>query len=83
MLGVREVIFIKHHSKCMASGFAPSPPCCATDKVDRLEKTQPTPQQKEKHEQDMEKMAQLLQHKRDKLTRKWAISWSSLACIVV
>ncbi|GFR46221.1 hypothetical protein Agub_g7764 [Astrephomene gubernaculifera] len=40
-----------------------------TDKLERLEKTQPSPQQKEKHEQEMEKVAQLLQHKRDKLSR--------------
>ncbi|EFJ46717.1 hypothetical protein VOLCADRAFT_105381 [Volvox carteri f. nagariensis] len=40
-----------------------------TEKVDRLEKTVPTPQQKDKHEQELEKMTQLLHHKRDKLTR--------------
>ncbi|KXZ43783.1 hypothetical protein GPECTOR_80g143 [Gonium pectorale] len=41
-----------------------------TEKLERLEKTQPPPQQKEKekHEQELERVAQLLQHKRDKLT---------------
>ncbi|GLI69667.1 hypothetical protein VaNZ11_014345 [Volvox africanus] len=39
------------------------------EKVDRLDRMQPAPQQKDKHEQDVEKTTHLLHHKGEKLTR--------------
>ncbi|GIM16042.1 hypothetical protein Vretimale_18670 [Volvox reticuliferus] len=40
-----------------------------SEKVDRLDRMQPMPQQKDKHEQDVEKATQLLQHKGEKQNR--------------
>lgn len=44
--------------------------CCAADKLERLRNTQPAPQAKEKHEQEVEKATMVLQHKHEKLNRK-------------
>ncbi|PNH05628.1 hypothetical protein TSOC_008132 [Tetrabaena socialis] len=39
------------------------------DKLERLHSIQANPQQKERHEQELEKVSQTLQHKQEKLTR--------------
>lgn len=44
--------------------------CCPTEKCDKLHKTAPAAKDKDKHEQEMEKMSQLLLHKQDKCNRK-------------